>query len=605
MSVKISTHFFFDIVLLFRMFVSVSIKVLDFKLNYRWTFRKTEDDETIHNLAKTLRIPKSLAKVLSARGVDTTEEAEKFFHPSLDDLHDPFILKDMQKAVDRILEAVRKSQLIWIHGDYDVDGTASTSMMLQFLRQIGGKVDYYIPDRFDEGYGLSRKSIDEALKKGAELILTVDVGITSYEAIQYANEKKTDCIICDHHEPGEIIPEVYAIVDPIQPGCDYPFKYLAACGVAFKIIQAVSIKLGNPEMPYPFLDFVAIASAADMVPLIGENRTLVYYGLKRLNTEPRPGLKGLIECTNLKLGQIDTSNIVYALAPLINAAGRMGDALRSVNMMTQDDEIVAFRIAQQLEQENRRRRVFDEQTFEDAIPMAIKEIKEHDRRSLVLHNPTWHAGIIGIVASRLVDKFNLPTVLLTSIDNMAKGSARSINNFDIHSALKSCAHMLTEFGGHKHAAGLSLDEDQIPEFREKFDKLARNNITREMLVPVIEIDCELKLNQLSPKFLEYLNKFAPYGFESNKPIFFSRNVTSANGAKIVGNNNLKFRAFQSNFVIDAIGYGLASKYKYISGGKSFSMVYNLEINTYNGQRSPQLCIKDIRPETDHRFIGSQ
>jgi single-stranded-DNA-specific exonuclease len=599
--VKLITHFFFDIEFYFRMFVLVSIKILDCKLNYRWTFRKTEDDETIYGLAKTLKIPKSLAKVLSARGVNTYEEAQKFFNPSLDDLYDPYLLKDMEKVVGRILEAVDKGQLIWIHGDYDVDGTASTSMMLQFLTEIGAKVNYYIPDRFDEGYGLSRKSIDEGLKQGAGLLLTVDVGITSYDAIHYAKATGLDCIICDHHEPGEDIPEVYAIIDPIQPGCNYPFKHLAACGVAFKIVQAICQKLNMPEKPYPYLDFVALASAADMVPLIDENRTLVHYGLRQLNSSPRPGIKGLMECTNLKAGTITTSNIIYALAPLINAAGRMGDALRSVKMMTQKDEIAAFRIAQQLEQENRRRRVFDEQTFEEAIPMAKKEIRDFDRRSLVLHNPNWHAGIIGIVASRLVDKFNLPTVLLTSLEGMAKGSARSINSFDIHTALKTCSHFLVEFGGHKHAAGLSLMEEHIPAFRETFDKLARENITKEMLVPVIEIDAELKLNQLSPNFLDMLNKFSPYGFENNKPVFFSRNVTSANGAKIVGNNNLKFRAFQSNFVIDAIGYGLASKLKYITSGRSFSIVYNLEINTYNGQRSPQLCLKDIRPETDYRY----
>ncbi len=565
-------------------------------MNYRWTFRKTKDDDTIHKLAKTLKIPKTLAHVLSARGVDTVEDAVKFFHPGIRDLYDPFRLKNMEKAVDRILKAIENEEIIWIHGDYDVDGTASTSMVMLFLKEIGAKVDYYIPDRFDEGYGLSVKSISEAQRRGASLILTVDVGITSYVAIDYANKTKVDCIICDHHEPGEKIPDVFAIVDPLQPGCDYPFNHLAACGVAFKLIQALSIKLGVPDKPYSYLDFVAIASAADMVPLVDENRVLVHFGLKQLNHSPRPGLKGLIECTNLKLGQIATSNIIYALAPLINAAGRMGDALRSVDMMTQKNEIQAFRIAQQLEQENRRRRVYDEQTFEESIPLAKIQIKDFDRRSLVLHQPHWHAGIIGIVASRLVDKFNLPTVLLTTIDGMAKGSARSINNFDIHSALKKCSEFLIEFGGHKHAAGLSLPEENIEPFREKFDKLARENITKEMLVPEILIDAELKLNQLSPGFLSYLNKFAPYGFENNKPIFFSRGVTSANGVKIVGNSNLKFRAFQSNFVIDAIGYGLADKLKYCSGGKSFSIVYNLEINTFNGQRTPQLCIKDIRPD---------
>lgn len=567
-------------------------------MDYRWTFRKTSDEENIHSLAKNLRIPVCLAKVLSARGINSFEEAKEFFRPSLEQLHDPYLMKDMDRVVERILKSINTGGLIWIHGDYDVDGTASTSMMLQFLREIGGNIDYYIPDRFDEGYGLSRKSVDFAKKKKTDLILTVDVGITSFDAINYAAECGIDCILCDHHEPGDTVPEVYAIIDPLLPGNPYPFKHLAACGVAFKIIQALAQKLNIPEKPFAYLDFVAIASAADMVPLIGENRILVHEGLQLLNSNPRPGLKGLIECTNLKVGQITTSSIVYSLAPLINAAGRMGDALRSVNMMTQTDEIAAFQIAQQLEQENRRRRVFDEQTFEEATPMAQKEIKEHDRRSLVLHAPHWHAGIIGIVASRLVDKFNMPSILLSTIDNMAKGSARSVSSFDIHKALKSCSHLLIEYGGHKHAAGLSLKEENIPEFRELFDSLARQNITRDMLVSEILIDSELKFNELSPNFLKLLNKFAPYGFENFKPIFYSKGVTTANGIKIVGNNNIKFRAYQSHFVIDAIGYGLSDKLKYCTAGKSFSIVYNLEINTFNSQNSPQLCIKDIRPDED-------
>ncbi len=565
-------------------------------MNYRWNFRKAKDEDTIHKLAKSLKIPRSLAQVLVARGTDTVAEAQKFFNPSLDDLHDPFLMKDMEKAVDKILEIVKRGGLIWVHGDYDVDGTASTSMMILFLSEIGAKVDYYIPDRFDEGYGLSEKSIDGAIKAGADLVLTVDVGITSYAPIEYAKEKEMDVIICDHHEPGDYIPDVYSIIDPLLPGNDYPFKHLAACGVAFKIVQAICQKMGVPEKPYEYLDFVALASAADMVPLVDENRIMAYYGLELMNSHPRPGLKGLIECTNLRQGTITTSNIIYSLAPLINAAGRMGDALRSVNMMTQKDEIAAFRIAQQLEQENRRRRVFDEQTFEEAIPMAEHEIKVNNRRSLVLHYPHWHAGIIGIVASRLVDRFNLPTVLLTTIDNMAKGSARSIQTFDIHSALKECQEMLFEFGGHKHAAGLTLKEEDVPAFREKFDKLAQKNITTEMLLPEIPIDAELRLNQLSPKFLKLLDKFAPYGFENNKPIFLSRNVRTANGVKIVGSNNLKFRAFQHNFVIDAIAYGLADKIKFCRNGRPFSIVYNLEINNFNNQRFPQLLVKDIRPE---------
>ncbi len=565
-------------------------------MNYRWTFRPRTDDETIHNLANHLKFPKTLVNVLVGRGVTTPEEADKFFGPSLDDLYDPFLMKNMDKAVGRVLKSVKEEQHIWIHGDYDVDGTASTSILLQFLRDLGANVEYYIPDRFHEGYGLSENSINHALENNVKLLITVDVGITSYQALDYANKKGIDVIICDHHEPGDYIPDVFAIIDPLQPGCNYPFKYLAACGVAFKFIQAISQRLNIPDKALEFLDFVAVASAADMVPLVDENRTLVYYGLRELNTKTRPGFKGLIACTNLKLGQITAPNIVFKLAPLINAAGRMGHAQRSVEMMIQKDEIAAFRIAQQLEDENRKRRVYDQQTFEQAVPMAEKLLKEKNCRSLVLHCPDWHAGVIGIVASRLVDRFNLPTVLMTTMDGLAKGSARSINNFDIHSALKACKHLLTEFGGHKHAAGLSLEEKHVPEFQRLFDNMASNQISEDMMVPEIMIDTELKFNELSPKFIKSLDMFAPYGFSNYKPVFFSEGVTSINGVKVVGNNSLKFRAFQSNFVIDAIVYNLADKFKYCINNQKFSILYTLEINNFNGSPSPQIYIKDIRPD---------
>lgn len=567
-------------------------------MNYRWTFRQASDESTITKLASSMKIPKSLAGSLAARGVNSSEEAKDFFEPQLEKIHDPFLMDGMDVAVERILKAVRDGEKIWIHGDYDVDGTSSTALTLQFLREIGGKADYYIPDRFHEGYGLSEASIKRGLEVGASLFMTVDVGITSFEAIDYANLLDLDLIICDHHEPGESLPEVLAILDPIKGNCNYPFKSLAACGVAFKLIQGIAKARGDESKVYKYLDYVAIASAADMVPLIGENRVMSRFGLDIMNKNPRPGFKGLLYCTGLKQGAITASNIVYALAPLINAAGRLGDAKRSVEMMIQQDEVAAFRIAQELEQENRRRRAYDELTFEEAIPIAEELLENKDRRALVIHKPTWHAGVIGIVASRLVDKFRVPTVLLTTIENRAKGSARSINQFDIHSALKSCSHLLTEFGGHKHAAGLSLKEENIAEFRELFDGIAGKSISQEMLLPEIQVDAELKFLDLSPKFLKILKKFAPYGYENYRPVFFSKGVTAANGVKIVGSNHLKFRAYQHHFVIDAIGYNLADKIRICKSGKPFSIVYNIEENNYNGRQTLQLKIKDIRPDEE-------
>lgn len=562
---------------------------------YRWKFKEKPNEETVHNLARSLKIPKTLGRVLVGRSIDTPEAANKFFIPSKQNIHNPFLMKDMDKAVERVLEAKNKNESIWIHGDYDVDGTCSTASLYKFLQKIGCRVQFFIPDRFQDGYGLSERSLNGAVEFGTKLMISVDVGITAIPIAKDIKSKGIDLIICDHHEPLETLPDCYAILDPIQKDCNYPFKNLAACGVVFKLIQGICQKLGTPEKAYEYLDFVAMASAADMVPLIGENRTLVYFGLKKLNEKTRPGLKGLIHCTNLKIGSITATNIVFAVAPIINAAGRMGEALRSVNMMIQDDEIHAFQIAQQLEDENRKRRLIDLQTFEEAIPLAEQQIKE-GAKCLVIHQPHWHAGVIGIVASRLVDKFNVPTILMTTILGNAKGSCRSPNNFDIYAALKRAGHLLIEYGGHRHAAGLSLDEANIPELRRIINECADEIISSDMLTHEIEIDAELKLNELSPNFISSLNKFAPYGYGNYKPIFFSQGMQSSNGVKIVGQNNLRFRAFQNNFAIDAIAFGLSHKFDIVNSGKPFRILYNLEINTFNGQNTPQLFIRDIKPE---------
>ncbi|MFY8161831.1 MAG: single-stranded-DNA-specific exonuclease RecJ [Candidatus Kapaibacteriota bacterium] len=564
-------------------------------MNYRWTFKEKSDEETVLNLSKILKIPKTLALILANRGISSEIEAKDFFEPIASKILDPFLMNNMDLAVDRILKAVTSNEKIWIHGDYDVDGTTSTAILLHFFREIGVEVDIYIPDRYQFGHGLSETSINLAYENNVGLLITVDVGVTSVDAVEYANNKGINVIICDHHEPGNEIPNAYAIINPILPDCQFPFKYLAACGVVFKLLQAITIKMGIPEKAYEYLDFVALATIADMVPLIGENRVFVSEGLKLINHNPRPGFKGLLHCTRLKIGQINSTNIVFAIAPLINAAGRMGDAIRSVEMMVQNDENAAFTIAQQLEEENRRRRAFDYQTFEEAIEIAERQVKD-GRRALVIHKSDWHPGVIGIVASRLVDRFNLPTILLTSIDNIAKGSARSCNNFDVHKALKKASHLMLEFGGHKHAAGLSMSEENVNELREIFEGLAKEQIDSDLLVPEIQIDSELKLNELSPNFFTILNKFSPFGYLNYKPVFYSKGVLSTNGVKIVGNNNIKFRAIQNNFVIDAIGYGLANKINLLSSGKPFSILYNLEINNFNGSNHPQLYIKDIKIE---------
>ena len=566
-------------------------------MKYRWIFREFLDEDIVRNIASSLQIPRGLAQVLAARGLDSDSSAKRFLAPSKNEFHDPFLMDGMELAIERIERAIRNNELIWIHGDYDVDGTSSTALMLQFLIEIGARAQYFIPDRQGDGYGLSHTSINQARAVGATLIITVDCGITSVDSIQLAKEYGIDSIVCDHHEPSEILPDAVAILDPLKPGCNYPFKSLAACGVAFKLAQALSIRRNVPELAYKYLDFVALASTADIVPLIGENRALVHFGLEMLNKMTRPGFRGLLECADMKPGNLTTSNIIYGLAPRINAAGRVGDARRAVEMMIQTDEGAAFAIAQQLEQDNRKRRTFDEFTFTEAKHEAELLLKEKKRHSLVLHKSTWHAGVIGIVASRLVEKYNLPTLMLTTIDTHAKGSARSIKGFDIHNALKECEQYLLEFGGHKHAAGLTLEETNIPALREAFDEIAKVKITEEMLIPELLIDAELALNELSPNLFELIKKFAPFGHHNPKPIFYSRGVTSANGVRVVGNNHLKFRAFQQNFIIDAIGFNLGDKISLCTGGKPFTIAYTIEENTYNGTTSPQLSIKDVRADT--------
>ncbi len=565
-------------------------------MNYRWITRECTDEDAVQTIITTLDVPRPIARVLVGRGLKSVEEVQRFFEPSLDHLHSPWLMDGMEVAVDRILRAISDRELVWIHGDYDVDGTSSTAMSLHFLRRIGANVDYHIPSRLEEGYGFTPLSVDRAHQAGATVILTVDVGVTASRAVDHARELGIDVIVCDHHQAAEETPNCLAILDPIKPGCDYPFKGLAACGVAFKLIQALSERQGYPEMAYEYLDFAAIASAADIAPLVGENRVLSHFGLELLNSYTRPGFKGLVDCAGLPLGQLTNSSVIFGLAPRINAAGRLGDPRRAVEMMMQDDELRAFQIAQELEHDNRQRRAIDEHTFEEAAKLAEEQLLNGSGKALILHSDNWHAGVIGIVASRLVERFNVPSIMLTTIDGIAKGSARSVKQFDIHDALKQCEDLLIEYGGHIHAAGLSLPVANIPELQRRLDEIAAVALASEKLEHEVLVDAELQFNELSPALLTNLAKFAPYGHQNARPVFVTHNVVSANGVKIVGNNHLKFRAMQRNFQIDAIGFGLGDKLHDVSHGKSFSIVYTLEENYFQGTSSPQIRIKDVHPQ---------
>lgn len=579
---------------IFSYFCNINCK-LDLNLTFHWRIGENFDDATVQNITKSLKVPKSLAKVLVSRGLTDPEAARKYLNPSLSDLYDPYLMLQMEQTVDRILKARDNKEVVWVHGDYDADGTSSVAMLTDFLRSIGLKVYYYIPDRFTEGFGLSETSIRKAKSIGASLIISVDVGITAFTQALFAKKLGIDLIICDHHEPNEREPDAFSILDPLRPNCPYPFKNLSASGVVFKLIQAIGQKLNLGDFVYSYLDLVAIASISDMVPMIDENRVFVHYGVKNINENPRPGIRGLLYCTGLEKGEVLSTNIVFAMAPLINAAGRLGDANRSVEMLLQKDVNFAFRIAQELEEENRRRRLLDQQVFDEALPFAEEYLRFGKHRSLVLHNSSWHAGVIGIVASRLVDKFKVPTILLTTIDGLAKGSARSINNFDIYSALKKHDNLLIEYGGHRHAAGLTLKIEDVPLLRERLDELALSQITDEMLQPEIKIDCELSFNELSPVLINSLNMMAPFGFSNDRPLFMARNVKSINGIKFIGNNTFKFRAMQNNFVIDAIAPMLGNKANLISNGKTFSIIYTIDGIGQGAIKFPQINIKDIAP----------
>ncbi|TAE23022.1 MAG: single-stranded-DNA-specific exonuclease RecJ [Candidatus Kapaibacterium sp.] len=574
-------------------YTQLNNKQKDISLNSLWTLNRASENPNIHvTTAQNETFPEPIANILRSRNISTSEEIQSLLSPSLSQLHSSFAMSDMERAIGRVEQAISRGQRIRIYGDYDVDGTVTTAMLTMFLRRIGAQVDYYIPERFTEFYGLSVDTVESCYNDGVSLLITVDTGVTALESIQTARDLDIDVIVCDHHEPSDSLPNAFGILNPIKGNCPYPFKYLCACGVTFKMIQALAERRGQPEIAFEYLDLVAIASTADMVPLTGENRILVHFGLEQMNAKPRPGLHGLMECTNIKPGTITSSTIVYNLAPLINAAGRMGDAIRAVELMLADDNLQAFRLAQDLESKNYRRRVIDDQTFTEAQKVA-EDLIADGRRSLVLHNPHWHVGVINIVASRLVEKYHLPTIMLTSIDHIAKGSARSIKNFDVHAALKKSQRLLRQFGGHKYAAGLSLEESNIPALRDEFDAIARAALSEEMLVPEIVIDTELNFAEMSPDFLRLLRQFSPFGYGNTKPCFLTQNVVLAGRASIVGKNHLRFRARQDNQIFEAIGFNLGDKLDVCNLGEALSIVYTIEETLHHNRISLQLYVKDL------------
>jgi len=534
----------------------------------------------------------------------------------------------MDIATTRIRTAIEQGELIAVYGDYDVDGTTSTAMMTMFLRSLGANVAYHIPNRFTEGYGLTTVSLDRLfndVQGKPSLLVAIDCGITAIEAVAYARSKGVDVIICDHHEPTDTLPDANAILNPIKPGCNYPYKHLCGCGVGFKLIESLAESYGKKEAAYEYLDFVALASSADIVSLRGENRILVYYGLERLNKNPRPGIKALIDGANLKQGKITTTQIVFGLAPRINAAGRLGEGSRSVELLMAQTQEEALQSAAVLELENINRRKIDEGAFFEAVALVDEMLDRERDKIIVLHNATWHAGVIGIVASRLVEKYHLPVVLMTTIDGMAKGSARSIIGFDIHSALKRCEDKLVTFGGHKYAAGVSMMPDRVAEFRESINLVAQEMVSDSMLQRELIIDAEIDLTELTPKYFAVIRQLAPFGPDNMRPLFYSKDVQVVGTPRIVGKgiphlkanvrsrNRIDYEKFKINRSdtnpntlpfnlggnpIDAIGFGMGARIEDLSDGKKLrddvEMVFALDENEFNGRTTPQLVLKDFK-----------
>jgi single-stranded-DNA-specific exonuclease len=562
----------------------------------RWVYRPKVDQALVDKLAEDVQIDGVLARLLIARGVSTYADARTFFRPNLNQLHDPFLMKDMQKAVDIIETAMSDNEAILIYGDYDVDGTTAVALLYKFLKHYHERIGYYIPDRHKEGYGLSLQAIDWAVENNYKLIITLDCGITAVEQVAYANSLGLQVIITDHHLPADL-PDAAAILNPKQHDCPYPFKELSGCGVGFKLAQAFSEKNQlDQQVLLQFLDLLAVSIAADIVPILGENRVLAHFGLKRLNENPSHGLKAIITLCCDK-PELSVTDIVFNIAPRINAAGRMGDAKNAVELLLSNNMQEANERAQVINETNTDRRDVDATITKEAFQIAENREGFAERRTTVVYGANWHKGVIGIVASRLVEAYYRPTIVFSHSEGRLTGSARSVNGFDIHQAISQCAELVDQFGGHKYAAGLTIKEENILAFAEKFEEVVRQSILDDQLVPQIEIEQEISLRDITPRFFRILKQFQPFGPGNMTPIFSSKNVYSNGFVRVVGENHLQISVQQENSVsLSAIAFGQAEHYNLISKGIPFNMAYTIEENTWRGVTSIKLNIKDIKFE---------
>ncbi len=585
----------------------------------KWTISNAADEEKVKNLSQEINVPASLAGILVTRNIHSRADAKKFFVHDLKNLYDPFLMKGMEKASERIIEVIKNKEKILIFGDYDVDGTSGVSMFHTFLRDLGVPNEVFIPDRFTDGYGLSNTGIDFAKDRDIKLIVSIDCGITAVDKVEYANSIGIDMIICDHHQPPATLPNAYAILDALQPGCDYPFKSLCGTGVAFKLVQAVCQKLELDDWQ-GLLDFVAVATAADMVPVTDENRTLISYGFKQILSNPRPSFATIFKNSNLKLEHITTSNVVFTIGPRINAVGRLGDATRAVKFLTSKSILEAEELMSVLEMENSNRKKIDSEIYLQAqssyetykIDTVNSEGK--DDVAIVLHNPEWHPGVLGIIASRMVEKYYRPSIILTTFNGYAKGSARSINNFNIYEAIKRTSEecgAVVQFGGHFHAAGIEIEVEKVEEFRSTFNRIAKSIIAdtaggKEMLVPEIKVDAEIDVTDVNQRFVKILSHFEPFGPGNMTPIFLTRELQIVGDPKTYNGSTTVFKVRKTsqngnrfdNYSFDCVYYqspDLDTTSRHcLKTGTKLDLIYSVEENHWNGNTKTQFRIRDLK-----------
>jgi single-stranded-DNA-specific exonuclease len=562
----------------------------------RWVHKPLPEQEDINSLSNAINISQPIASILLQRGVDSFDSAKSFFRPSLDMLHDPFLMTDMDEAVDRILKAFDNKEKVLVYGDYDVDGTTSVALFYGFINSFHFDSAFYIPDRYKEGYGISKQGIDWASENGYSLIVALDCGIKSVELIDYAKSLNIDFIICDHHRPGDIIPNAVAVLDPKREDCSYPFKELPGCGIGFKLIQAIVNKRPSIKVdPLEFLDLVVVSIASDIVPIVGENRILAHFGLIQLNKNARPGLKALMRLSGRNT-ELTITGIVFGLAPRINAAGRIAHAHGAVDLLLAESEDEAYHFGEKLNIKNNQRRDFDSAITEEAIEIIANNDSLIQAKSTVLFKNDWHKGVIGIVASRCIEKYYRPTIILTESEGKATGSARSVPGFDVYEAIDSCSHLLDHFGGHKYAAGLTLDIDKVEEFQKLFESIVSETITEELLTPQVEIDAKIDLDAITGNFYNILKQMEPFGPENMTPVFIAEELYLASSLNVLKEKHLKFKVGQTNntSTFDCIGFGLGHLASEISQDMLFKMAFNIEENEFRGVKTLQLQIKDIK-----------